>query len=94
MEIEPGSMVELNMSARLIDSCDILTICGSLVEDFLNEDDVQTAMNDSFLFISGIPPTREFYLAASKAVPIPFPCGRRTYKAHNLFDNLFAIRHV
>ena len=57
MEIEPGSMVELNMSARLIDSCDILTICGSLVEDFLNEDDIQTTMNDSFLFISGIPPT-------------------------------------
>ena len=31
--IEPG-MAELNTSSRLIDSSDILTICGSLVEEF------------------------------------------------------------
>ena len=34
--IEPG-MVELNTSSRLIDPSDILTICGSLVEEFLDE---------------------------------------------------------
>ena len=34
--IEPGS-VELNSSSRLIDPNDILTICGSLVEEFLDE---------------------------------------------------------
>ena len=33
MMIEPGS-VELNTSSRLIDPTDILTICGSLVEEF------------------------------------------------------------
>ena len=37
MMIEPGS-VELNTSSRLIDPTDILTICGSLVEEFLDED--------------------------------------------------------
>ena len=34
--VEPD-MVELNTSSRLIDSSDILTICGSLVEEFLDE---------------------------------------------------------
>ena len=37
MMIEPGS-VELNTSSRLIDRTDILTICGSLVEEFFDED--------------------------------------------------------
>ena len=35
--IELGSM-ELNTSSRLIDPSDILTICGSLVEEYLDED--------------------------------------------------------
>ena len=34
--IEPG-LSELNTSSRLIDPSDILTICGSLVEEFLDE---------------------------------------------------------
>ena len=38
--IEPG-MMKLNTSSRLIDPSDILTICGSLVEDFVDEDGLQ-----------------------------------------------------
>ena len=37
--IEPGNK-ELNTSLRLIDRTDILTICGSLVEEFLDEDEL------------------------------------------------------
>ena len=40
MMIEPGRK-ELNMSSRLIDPTDILTICGSLVEDFLDEEGIR-----------------------------------------------------
>ena len=40
MIIEPG-MVELNPSSRLIDSSDILTICGSLVEEFTEKNGVR-----------------------------------------------------
>ena len=39
--IEPGS-AELNTSLRLINPTDILAICGSLVEEFFNEDGLQT----------------------------------------------------
>ena len=55
--IEPGNK-ELNTSLRLIDSTDILTICGSLVEEFedncnrhrvrLSHYTVQASINDQY----------------------------------------------
>ena len=55
--IEPGS-VELNTSSRLIDRTDILAICGSLVEEFKDWDElpkvrlshytVQASINDQY----------------------------------------------
>ena len=42
--VEPG-MVELNTSARLIDPNDILTICGSLVEEFSDRNGLRVRLS-------------------------------------------------
>ena len=76
MIIEPG-MVELNPSSRLIDSSDILTICGSLVEEFLDKSGrqivrlshytVRVSMSPGALLETGLNDSVPFFSGISSA---------------------------
>ena len=72
MMIEPGS-AELNTSLRLIDPTDILTICGSLVEEFLGDD--------------GLPIVRLSHYTVR--VSMSHPCLRRRWVISVSFRNSF-----
>ena len=43
---------------------------------------------------SGISTTWNSYLGTTRAIPVPFPSRRRTYKARKFIVNLLAVQHV